>query len=168
MELNEASMQGDIGTILDSMADKRPTPIVRDAHTLLVRGIDALERKHVEEAIGLLRQSVELDPASFYGHLALGIALTKGLEIPAAEAAFETAINLDRKSFWAHFRLAELYQRVGVPTKAKEEFQVALDLAQTSEEKKIARDRLEVEQKRDPLRAWRPDFAGWRRRRGLK
>ena len=41
--------------------DKRPTPIVRDAQRLLVRGIDALERNHIDEAVGLLRQTVELE-----------------------------------------------------------------------------------------------------------
>ncbi|MGA7869768.1 MAG: hypothetical protein WCA22_02615 [Candidatus Binatus sp.] len=127
-----------------------------------------MERNHIEEAIALLRQAVQLDAESFHSQLALGIALTKGLEIPAAEAALEAAISLEPRSFWAHFRMGELFQRVGVPGKAKEEFQTALDLAQTSEEKKIARDRLESEQKRDPVRAWRPDFAGLLRRKKRK
>ncbi len=65
------------------MDGKRPTPIVRDAHALLLRGLDALERNHIEEAAGLLRQSVQMDVDLFYGHLGLGIALTKALEIPA-------------------------------------------------------------------------------------
>ncbi len=141
------------------MDGKRPTPIVRDAHALLVRGIDALERNHVDEAVGLLRQTVELDADSFYGHLALGIALTKALQIPAAEQALETAISLEPKSFYAHLRMAELFQRVGVPTKTKEELRIALDLAQTAEEKKIARDLLAMEERRDARRAWRPDFS---------
>ena len=151
--------------LLGAMAGKRPTPIVRDAHTLLVRGIDALERNHVDSAVGLLKQSVELDPESFFGCLALGIALTKALEIPAAETALRNAIRLEPKSFWAHFRMAELYQRVGVPSKAKEEFQIALDLAESADERKAARDRIEAEQRREPRRAWRPDFSGLLRRK---
>ncbi len=131
------------------MNDKRPTPIVRDAHSLLMRGIDALERNHIDEAVGLLRQTVQLDPQSIYGHLALGIALTKALQIPAAEQALETAIRLEPRNFYAHLRMAELFQRVGVPTRAKEELQVALDLAQTAEQKKIARDLLASEERRD-------------------
>src|SRR5258708_35122767 len=109
-----------------AMEGKRPTPIVRDAQALLLRGIDALERNHIDEAVGLLRQSVQLDADSFYGHLGLGIALTKALEIPAAEAALETAIRLQPTNFYAHLRMAQLYQRVGVPTKAKEELRSAL------------------------------------------
>lgn len=146
--------------VFGAMAGKRPTPIVRDTHTLLVRGIDALERNHVDSAVGLLRQSVELDPDSFFACLALGIALTKALEIPAAETALQQAMRLEPKNFWAHFRMAELYQRVGVTLKAKEAFQVALDLAETAEQRKAARDRIEAEQRREPGRAWRPDFSG--------
>jgi tetratricopeptide (TPR) repeat protein len=141
------------------MDGKHPTPIVRDAQALLLRGIDALERNHIDEAVGLLRQSVQLEAQSFYCHLALGIALTRGLEIPAAQQALEIAISLEPKNFYAHLRMAELFQRVGVPTRAKEELQVALDLARTTEEKKIARDLLAAEERRAPRRAWRPDFS---------
>jgi tetratricopeptide (TPR) repeat protein len=155
--------------VANPVADgKRPTPIVRDSHALLLRGIDALERNHIDEAVGLLRQSVDLDNQSFYGHLALGIALTKALEIPAAEQALEIAIELDPRNFYAHLRMAELFQRVGVPTRTKEELQLALNLAQTTEEKKIARDLLAAEERRDAKRAWRPDFTKllkWRKKK---
>jgi tetratricopeptide (TPR) repeat protein len=151
--------------LVSPVAGKRLTLIVRDAHALLLRGIDALERNHVDNAVGLLQQSVGLDPESFLGCLALGIALTKALEIPAAETALQNAIRLEPRSFWAHFRMAELYQRVGVPLRAKEEFQIALDLAGTADERKAARDRIEADARRDPRRAWRPDFSGlWRGR----
>jgi tetratricopeptide (TPR) repeat protein len=149
---------------IHSMDGKRPTPIVRDAHALLVRGIDALERNHIDEAVGLLRQTVELDTQSFYGYLGLGIALTKALQIPAAEQALETAIHLEPQNFYAHLRMAELFQRVGVPTKAKEELRIALDLAQTPEQKKMARDLITAEERRDLRRAWRPDFSKLLRR----
>jgi Tfp pilus assembly protein PilF len=142
-----------------SMDTKRPTPIVRHAPALLVRGIDALERNHIDEAVGLLRQAVQLDAGSFYAHLALGIALTKALEIAEAERALETAIHLQPKNFYAHLRMAELFHRVGVPTRMKEELQLALDLAETTEQKKIARDLLNSEERRSPRRAWRPDFS---------
>jgi tetratricopeptide (TPR) repeat protein len=141
------------------MEGKRPTPIVRDAHALLVRGIDALERNRIDEAVGLLRQSLDFDSHSFHCHLALGIALTKALEIPAAEQELETAIRLEPNNFYAHLRMAELFQRVGVPTRAQEELRIALDLARGPEEKKIARDLLTAEERRDYRRAWRPDFS---------
>jgi predicted Zn-dependent protease len=108
--------------------------------------------------VGLLRQSVTLDGTSFHAQLALGIALTKALEIPEAEQALRAAIDLEPANFWGHVRMAEMYQRVGVPTRATEELQLALDLAPTSAERKIVRDLLEVEQRRNVGRAWRPDF----------
>jgi Tfp pilus assembly protein PilF len=161
-------MEATIPTMDASVArptDRRsPTPIVRDSHGLLVRGIEALERDRIEEAIGLLRQAVALDARSFFGHLALGIALTKALEIPAAQQALETAISLEPENFYAHLRSAELYHRIGVPGKAKEEMQAALGFARTPEERKIARDLLAAEKRREPRRVWRPDFTSLLRR----
>src|ERR1700758_2586925 len=161
-------LDSNITEAVTAMGAKRPTPIVRDAQVLLVRGIDALERNHIDEAVGLLRQTVQLDGQSFYGHLALGIALTKVLEIPAAERALETAITLEPRNFYAHLRMAELFHRVGVPTRMKEELQIALDLAETATQKKIARDLLSSEEQRNPRRAWRPDFTKLLRGRGRK
>ena len=138
---------------------KTPIPILRNAQMLLERGVEALERDRIEEAIGYLRQTVALDPRSFLGHLGLGIALTKALEIPEAQQALETALRLEPENFYAHLRSAELYQRIGVPTKAREELRAALDFARTTEEKKIARDLLGAERSREPRRAWRPDFS---------
>jgi Tfp pilus assembly protein PilF len=142
------------------MEGKRPTPIVRDAHALLVRGIEELERNHLDEAMGLLKQAVQLDEKSFHAQLALGVAATKALEIPQAEQALENAIAIEPRNFWAHMRMAEFFHRVGVVTKCQEELQIALDVAETSEERKIAREMLDADQRSNPRRAWRPDFIG--------
>src|SRR5258708_12644020 len=88
-----------------AMDGKRPTPIVRDAHSLLVRGIDALERNHIGEAVGLLSQTVQIEAESFLGHLALGIALTKALEIPPAPPDLRPPITLQPPHFSAHLRI---------------------------------------------------------------
>jgi len=160
----EATIAAVDASVVRPTDTKSPTPIVRDAHGLLVRGIEALERDRIEEAIVLLRQAVALDGRSFFGHLALGIALTKGLEIPAAEQALETAVSLEPENFYAHLRSAELYHRIGVPGRANEELRAALNFARTAEEKKIARDLLAAEKRREPRRAWRPDFSSLLRR----
>jgi Tfp pilus assembly protein PilF len=148
-----------------SMDHKRPTPIVRDAQVLLARGIDALERGHLEEAAGLLRQTVELDPQSFHGFLGLGIALTRLYEIPQAQKALETALALEPNNFYAHLRMAELHLRVGVPTRAREELQQAMDLSDTPEQRKIVRELQAIDAKRATRRAWRPDFSFLRKRK---
>lgn len=147
------------GIELGEVVAKPPTPIVRDADKLFRRGVDALERNRFDEAAGLLRQAAELAPQWSAVHLALGIALTRMTEIPAAFAALETAIELDPTGFFPHFRLAELYMRVGVPTKAKEELQLAMDLSSAPEQRAMVRELLALDAKRAPKRAWRPDFS---------
>lgn len=70
------------------VADRKPTPIIRDADQLLRRGIDALEHDRFEEAAGLLRQTVELAPQSPIASPALGIALARlGGRFPAQDKA---------------------------------------------------------------------------------
>lgn len=147
------------GIELGDVVVRQPTPIVRDADKLFIRGVDALERNRFEEAAGLLRQAAELAPQSSAVHLALGIALTRIIEIPAAFAALETAIALDPKGFFPHFRRGELYLRVGVPTKGKEELQLAMDLSAAPEQRAMVRELLALDAKRAPKRAWRPDFS---------
>jgi hypothetical protein len=44
MELAVQSRGADDALVMDG---KRPTPIVRDAHALMVRGIEELERNHI-------------------------------------------------------------------------------------------------------------------------
>ena len=138
---------------------KPPTPIVRDADKLFRRGVDALERNRFDEAAGLLRQAAELAPQSSPIHLALGIALTRLTEIPAAFDALETAINLDPTGFFPHFRMGELYMRVGVPTKGNEELQIAMDVSTTPEQRALVRELLKLDAKRAQRRVWRPDFS---------
>jgi tetratricopeptide (TPR) repeat protein len=152
--------QADVG-----VSGKHPTPIVRDAQALLRRGIEAIEEERFEEAVPLLRQAVSLDPQSQRAFLALGIALTRSLEIPAAVAALETAIELDPGDFYAHFRLGELYVRVGVPSQAREALGRALKCGPTLEQRRMARELLAIETRREAKRIWRPDFV---RLRALK
>jgi len=141
------------------MATKRPTPIIRDADALLARGITAVEYDRIDEAVGLLRQAAEMVPDSHDVHLALGIALMRATDLSGAIAAFETAIGIDSKSFFAHFRIAEAYMRIGVPTRAKEYLSQAMQLSQTLEQRQMVRQLLSLEAKVAPRRAWRPDFS---------
>jgi Tfp pilus assembly protein PilF len=137
---------------------KQPTPIVRDAEALLHRGIEALERERHEEAVVLLRQAVGLDEQSADGFLALGIALMRTMRMHEAMAALERAVVLAPQSFYPRLRMAELYMRVGVPTRAKEELDRAMDLSQTPEQRQMVRTLMAVEAQRAPKRIWCPDF----------
>jgi Tfp pilus assembly protein PilF len=142
-----------------TMASKRPTPIVRDADTLLRRGMEALEFNRNEEAVGVMRQAAELAPDSHDVQLVLGLALMRSMELQEAIAAFEAAIAIDPQSFFAHFRIAEAYMRVGVPTRAKEYLDTAMQVSVTPEQRQMVRQLLSLEAKRAPTRVWRPDFS---------
>ncbi len=142
-----------------AMANKRPTPIVRDADALLSRGIEAVEFDRIDEAVGVLRQAAELNPDSHDVQLVLGIALMRANELSAAIGVLETAIGLDPRSFYAHFRIAEAYMRVGVPTTAKQYLDQAMQLSSNQEQRQMVRHLLSLEAKRAPRRAWRPDFS---------
>ncbi len=145
---------------------RRPTPIVRDADVLLRRGMEAVEYGRIEEAVGMLRQASEIEPDSHDVFLVLGIALIRAVEMSEAIAALETAITLDPKSFYAHFRLAEAYLRVGVPTRGKEYLDQAMQLSESVEQRKMVRELLALDAKRGARRIWRPDFTKLLRRKG--
>jgi tetratricopeptide (TPR) repeat protein len=141
------------------MADKKPTPIIRDAEQLLRRGIEQLEREHFDEAVGLLRQTIDLAPDSSLAALALGIALGRLLRIPEAVEALENAIALDPQGFYPHFRMAELHMRVGLVAQADEELTRAMDLSTSDSERRMVRELRALDRKRAPRRIWRPDFS---------
>ncbi|MDO8431737.1 MAG: hypothetical protein Q7S58_04920 [Candidatus Binatus sp.] len=147
------------------MANKRPTPIVRDADALLRRGMEALEFDRIDEAVGVLRQAAEIAPDSHDVQLIYGVALMRAMEMYPAIAALEAAIALDPQSFFAHFRIAEAYMRVGVPSRAKEYLDTAMQISVTPEQRKMVRELASLEAKRAPLRVWRPDFVGLLRKK---
>jgi tetratricopeptide (TPR) repeat protein len=137
---------------------KRPTPIVRDVDTLLKRGIEAVEYDRIDEALGVLRQAAQLAPESADVMLVFGIALMRGMEMQEALNVLESAVTLAPDSFYPRFRLGECYMRIGVPTRAREELRVAMDLSTTAEERRLVRKLLSIEDARSPKRIWRPDF----------
>jgi tetratricopeptide (TPR) repeat protein len=138
---------------------KRSIPIIRDPEVLLVRGVELIERNHFEEAAGVLGQAVEIGPPSSMMFLALGIALGRILRIPEATGALEKAVELDPSGFYPRYRLGELYLRVGIPTKAREHLQLAMDLSKTAEQRKMVRELLASDDRRGSKRVWRPDFS---------
>jgi tetratricopeptide (TPR) repeat protein len=142
-----------------TMADKRPTPIIRDTDELLRRAIEAIEYNRIDEAVGLMRQAAQIAPDSHDIQLVLGLALMRAMEMGEAIAAFEAAIVLEPSSFFAHFRLGEAYLRVGVPIRARETLDRALQLSSSPEHRAMVRTIMSLEAKRSLGRVWRPDFS---------
>jgi tetratricopeptide (TPR) repeat protein len=141
-------MQSAISQDEGLVADKKPTPIIRDADQLFRRGIDALEHDRFEEAAGLLQQAVGQESQLPMAWLGLGIALGRLLRIPEATAALENAIALDPEAFYPHFRMAELHLRVGLIAQAEEELTRAMDLSTNDYERRLVRELRAVDRKR--------------------
>jgi Tfp pilus assembly protein PilF len=161
-----AEMPGWVSTESDLAARRRPTSLIRDPDELLRRGIEALEYGHTEDAARFLNQAVIGAPESVDALLALGIAYTSLLKVPEAFEALEKAISLAPENFYAHFRLAQLYLRVGVPSKGREELECAMELSTSPEQRRMVREMLAIDAKRGAKRVWRPDFSRlWRQRK---
>lgn len=143
----------------DSVMASKPTPIISDVDALFRRGVEALEYERFEEAAALLKQAVNLAPDWPEAFLGLGIARTRLLQIPEAIEALETAIRLAPRSFYPHFRLAQLYLRVGVPTKARQEIDRAMEVSENSEQRRLARELRAIDTRQGAKRIWRPDFS---------
>jgi tetratricopeptide (TPR) repeat protein len=140
------------------VSGKRPTPIVRDAEVLFRRGVEALEFERIDEAVGLLRQAAELAPESAEAALGLGIALMRSMEMQEALSVLEKAVQLDPDGFFPHFRLGELYLRLGLPMQAREELRIAMDRSTSTDQRGMVRQMLRIDDQRAARRAWRPDF----------
>ena len=157
----ETVLQSAVNSSSGSMDGKRPTPIVRDAHSLLARGIDALERNHIDQAVGLLSQTVQIDAESFHGHLALGIALTKALDIPAAERGTGDGHQSRTAKLLCSFADGRVVSARRSPKEG--EGRVA-DRAGSWREPPARRKSHAIcsppKSIATPRRAWRPDFAG--------
>jgi tetratricopeptide (TPR) repeat protein len=81
---------------------------------LFQKGVHALNCGRYREAASLLQQATDLAAPSAEISLGLGIALMRLLKVAEAEAALEQAVTLDPNGFFPHFRLGELYLRIGV------------------------------------------------------
>ncbi|MGH7865275.1 MAG: tetratricopeptide repeat protein [Candidatus Binataceae bacterium] len=134
----------------------------------MVRAVEALERARYHDAAALFRHAAQLDRGSLHAWLGLGIASTHTLDTATAEDALERAIELAPMDFFPRLRLAELYLRIGLPTKAHQALDRAMELSRDSAERRMVRELVAVDKSRGARRIWRPDFtkAGyWRRPR---
>jgi tetratricopeptide (TPR) repeat protein len=135
------------------VAGKRIIPIFRDADTLFQKGVHALNCGRYREAASLLQQATDLAAPSAEISLGLGIALMRLLKVAEAEAALEQAVTLDPNGFFPHFRLGELYLRIGVNTRAREELSRAMDLSTSVEQSEMVVRLLQIETQRSHRRS---------------
>lgn len=104
--------------------------------TILSRGIGALERDRLQEAVTLLRMAIELAPDSPEAFNALGEAATRSMLVPEAIRSFKRAAELDSGSFSAYARLAGLYARSGRRTEARRSLSRAIKLSSNASQRR--------------------------------
>jgi len=86
----------------------------------------------------LLENAVRLDPKLARGFLQMGVLSEERPDLPKAMAAYQAAIAADSELEEAHYRLAQVYRRMGEKLKAQEEIrlyeQISKKTAQQAEE----------------------------------
>ena len=86
----------------------------------------------------LLENTVRLDPKLARGFLLLGVLSEERADVPKAMADYQAAIAADSQLEEPHYRLAQIYRRMGEKLKAQEEIklyeQISKKTAQQTEE----------------------------------
>lgn len=88
----------------------------------------------LSEALKLIEQAVEIDPANPSYLDSLGWAYFKLGKLPEAEKHLKAALQIDDSSSTIHEHLGDVYQKQGKPDAAKAAWQKALTLASETEE----------------------------------
>ncbi|MBI2653786.1 tetratricopeptide repeat protein [Candidatus Woesearchaeota archaeon] len=103
-----------------------------DFHAYYQLGIQAQEAVNYDEAIELLKKSIELNPNYFKAWLNLGASYLKVGSLLEAENVLKQAVLLNSSDYSAHNNLGIVYSRLNKPELAIKEFLTALRLNQKS------------------------------------
>jgi tetratricopeptide (TPR) repeat protein len=109
-------------------------------------------RQGSEKAFAHLMQAVELDSGIRIAHSDLGAIYMEQKRYPQALAALQQAVRLDPAQPDTHFRLGRLYQAMGDPAAAKQEFEKVRELQKKAEDsvmEKMAARRHRLNRKSD-------------------
>ncbi len=110
----------------------------------------------IPQVESLLNKATLLDPKLGDPHLLLGIVHSDERDFPKAITDYQRAIKADPEREEPHYRLAQVYRRIGEKLKAQQELQLYEQLQKKNIEK-IERERHEIQQfvfaLRDPAKA---------------
>ena len=81
------------------------------------------------QAIGFYKKALQGDPKNFKAAKQLGWAHIEAGQASAARSAFNKAVKIRRSSAEAHYGLGLAYEGLGSRSKAKKEYEAALNLA---------------------------------------
>lgn len=115
------------------------------AMAILKREQAAGNAQTTNEAEGLLRKAVALDPKCAEAWLELGILAASRRDFVTAIGFYTRAIDVNPQMSDAHYRLGVAYDRTGQASKASQEFQLHDDLEKT-QAAAVERQRREIQQ----------------------
>lgn len=106
------------------------------------RASEGLEKK--DEALAHLQRAVELDPKLGSAWAAMGVVHAASGELQQAIADYEKGIAASPELPEAHYRLAQLYGRLGEKAKRQEQLEI-YEQTSKNEEKQLERDRRAIQ-----------------------
>lgn len=117
-----------IGLLLGSCASsqgKMDRRQERDSQHQYELAVMSLRYNLIDEAIKYLKKALTLDPNHPPSYYLLGMAHVEKKNYKEAAAAFEKSLELKPDVSEAHVRLGVVYQEIGLPDKAEEEYKKA-------------------------------------------
>ena len=129
-----------------------------EARALFKEGVERLDSGEPREAIARFEKAVACAPGFSNGYVGLGIAYAMDSQIYPAMDSFLKASEADPESFYAHFKLAQLFFKLRVPKKGYEEASRALRSARALEERRLVGQILKEERAREAGGLRRPTW----------
>jgi len=99
-----------------------------EAHQLYKQGFELFANDHIEPAIEIFRQALEIDPELAIAWNGLSLAYRQKGDLEAAIEAGKRLIELEPDDPLSHTNLSILYQRCGMIPEAEDERAVAMQL----------------------------------------
>jgi Flp pilus assembly protein TadD len=103
------------------------------AQALAYLGDIAMKTNHPEDAVSLLRKSIQLKSDIRLANIDLGVLLAEQKQYPDAVATLQHAVALAPAEPDAHYRLARVYQEMGKTTESKAEFAKVRELREKAD-----------------------------------
>lgn len=102
-----------------------------------IRGLVAMARRNLQEAVEMFSTAVEINPKSIYVQNNLGLALIRRGDFFLARNHLEQAVALEPSMPYVYNNLGISYENLGLLEKAKESYQRALELDPDYENAKL-------------------------------
>ena len=117
------------------------------AHCLYAAALAKLgrEEQNSEAIESQLRTAITLDPKLGSAYLQLGILLAQRRDYPGAAAAFQKAVEIIPLPDEAHYRLADVYRRMGQTDQANKETELFKQIS-AQKKQQVERERHEIQQ----------------------